>query len=41
MRFIESLLFGDISSDVITNSSVFNATMDFVIPSKRFEEPPF
>ena len=41
MHFTEILLFDDISLDVITNSSVFNATINSVIPSKRFEESPF
>ena len=33
------LLFDDTSLDVNTNSSILNATIDFVISSKRFEEP--
>ena len=41
LRLIQVLLFGDISLDVNTNSSIINATIDFVISSKRFEKPFF
>ena len=41
LRLTQILLFGDTSLDVNTNSSVLNATMNFVLSSKKFEEPRF
>ena len=41
LRLTQILLFGDKSLDVNTNSSILNATIDFVLSSKRFEEPIF
>ena len=41
LRLTQVLLFGKTSLDVNTNSSVLNATIDFIISVKRFEEPHF
>ena len=41
LRLTQILLFGDKSLDVNTNSSILNATIDFVLSSKRFEEAIF
>ena len=32
------LLFGNRSFDIITNSLILNATIDFILSTKRFEE---
>ena len=41
LRLTQVLLFGETSLDVNANSSVLNATIDFIISVKRFEEPLF
>ena len=41
LTLIQILFFGDTSLDVNTNSYILSATIDFVISSKRFEEPLF
>ena len=41
LRLTQILLFGDKSLDVNSNSSILNATIDFVISSRKFEEPLF
>ena len=35
------LLYGDPSFDIITNSLILNATSDFILSIKRFEESLF
>ena len=37
----QTLLHGNPSFDVITNSLILNATIDFILSSKRFEEALF
>ena len=36
-----TLLYGNPSFDIITNSLILNATIDFILSSKRFEEALF
>ena len=37
----QTLLYGNPSLGVITNSLILNATMDFILSTKRFEEAHF
>ena len=37
----QTLLHGNPSFDVITNSLILNATIDFILSTKRFEEALF
>ena len=37
----QTLLYGNPSFDIITNSLILNATIDFVLSTKRFEEAPY
>ena len=37
----QTLLYGNPSFDIITNSLILNATIDFILPSKGFEEALF
>ena len=37
----QTLLYGNPSFDIITNSLILNATIDFILSSKRFEEALF
>ena len=37
----QTLLYGNPSSDIITNSLSWNATIDFILSTKRFEEALF
>ena len=36
-----TLLYGNPSFDIITNSLILNATIDFILSTKRFEEALF
>ena len=37
----QTLLYGNPSFDIITNSLILNATIDFIFSTKRFEEALF
>ena len=37
----QTLLYGNPSFDIITNSLILNATIDFILSTKRFEEAIF
>ena len=37
----QTLLYGNPSFDIITNSLILNATIDFILSTKRFEEALF
>ena len=38
---IQTLLFGSTSFDLETNTVALNATIDYILSTERFEEPPF
>ena len=40
-NLVQHLVFGDPSKDTETNTEIINATVNFVLTTKRFDEIPF